>query len=193
MTVLRRIAAERRAVLVPLMVALAIDLAMYFAVVRPLAQRVANRAELAATAEASRRAAEQERTAAHAALTGKARATADLTRFYGDILPASLTEARRITHLRLAQLARDSNLRYERAEAEPEIIRGSSLQQLTIRMVLAGSYADVREFIHTLETAPEFVVIDDVQLKEGAEGGNSGLVLTLELSTYFRAGDHGDR
>ncbi len=191
MTVLRRIAAEHRSVLLPLSVALVLNLAMYLAVVRPMEYRVANRADLAAKAEASRRAAAQEDASARAALTGKARATTDLQKFYGDILPASLTEARRLTHLRLAQLARDSNLRYERAEAEPEKVRDSSLQQLRIRMVLAGEYNDVREFIYALETAPEFVVIDDVQLKEGTDATQSGLVLTLELSTYYRAGGHG--
>jgi Tfp pilus assembly protein PilO len=50
--------------------------------------------------------------------------------------------------------------------------------------MLSGTYADMRAFIHQLETAPEFVVIDNVELTEGAEGGVLGL--TLELSTYYR-------
>ena len=51
-------------------------------------------------------------------------------------------------------------------------------------MVLSGSWPDVRTFVHELETAPEFVVIDNVELGEGAEQGS--LVLTLALSTYYR-------
>ena len=43
---------------------------------------------------------------------------------------------------------------------------------------------DASALRHALESAPEFVVIDNVELAEGAEGGN--LVVTLELSTYYR-------
>jgi hypothetical protein len=52
-------------------------------------------------------------------------------------------------------------------------------------MVLAGTYAEMRDFIYQLETAPEFVVIDNIQLAEGTETTGS-LVVTLDLSTYFR-------
>ena len=52
-------------------------------------------------------------------------------------------------------------------------------------MVLSGTYAEMRDFIYQLETAPEFVVIDNIQLAEGSEGTGS-LVVTLDLSTYFR-------
>ncbi len=43
----------------------------------------------------------------------------------------------------------------------------------------------MRNFIHQLETAPEFVVIDNVLLAEGADG-NGALEVKLELSTYYR-------
>ena len=62
---------------------------------------------------------------------------------------------------------------------------GSTLTRLQIRMVLTGTYPDMRTFIYQLETAPEFVVIDNVQLAQGADGGES-LVVTLDLSTYYR-------
>jgi hypothetical protein len=40
--------------------------------------------------------------------------------------------------------------------------------------------------MHQLETAPEFVVIDDVSLStDDTDGGL--LLLTLQLSTYYRA------
>ena len=50
--------------------------------------------------------------------------------------------------------------------------------------MLSGTYPEMRDFLYQLETAPEFVVVDNVQLAEGSEGG--GLVLTLDLSTYYR-------
>jgi hypothetical protein len=54
-------------------------------------------------------------------------------------------------------------------------------------MVLAGSYQDVRQFIHQLETAPEFVVIEDVALVQGEER-TAPLVLTLQMATYYWTG-----
>ena len=36
-------------------------------------------------------------------------------------------------------------------------------------MVLEGDYRDVRRFIHKLETAPEFVVIEDVGAGAGRD------------------------
>ena len=53
-------------------------------------------------------------------------------------------------------------------------------------MVLEGEYRDVRRFIHKLETAPEFVVIEDVALVQGEQ--NAPLTLTVKLSTYYKAG-----
>ena len=42
--------------------------------------------------------------------------------------------------------------------------------------------------LHALETAPEFVVIDDITLsEEDVEGGL--LQMTLQLSTYFQAAE----
>ena len=40
------------------------------------------------------------------------------------------------------------------------------------------------KYIGVLETAPEFVVVDNIELGQGAEGGP--LSVTLHLSTYYR-------
>ena len=102
------------------------------------------------------------------------------------MLPQDLAGARRLTYLRLARLARESNLEYQRSQYAPEVNDDSTLTRLQIQMVLSGTYAQMRDFIYQLETAPEFVVIDNIQLAEGSEGTGS-LVVTLDLSTYFRA------
>jgi hypothetical protein len=57
-------------------------------------------------------------------------------------------------------------------------------------MVLEGEYRNVRRFIHDLETAPEFVVIEDVALAEGTDS-DAPLTLTLQLATFFRSEGHG--
>ena len=95
-------------------------------------------------------------------LTGKDRAATELATFYTACCRSDLAGARRLTHLRLAQLAREHDLRYARAQSEPVPERDSTLTRLKIDMSLAGSYTDMRSFIHALETAPEFVVIDNI-------------------------------
>ena len=56
-------------------------------------------------------------------------------------------------------------------------------------MVLQGQYEDVRRFIYDLESASEFVVIEDVALVEGSDA-NAPLSVTLTLTTYYRPGAH---
>ena len=50
-------------------------------------------------------------------------------------------------------------------------------------MVLVGDYESIRDFIFELESAPEFVIIDDVTLVESDEAEQT---LTIDLSTYFQ-------
>ncbi len=181
----RRAVAEHRRLVIGLGIALAVNLLVYALVVYPLSERVANVAQREQEAEQALTAARAEHAAASGTLTGKSRASAELTTFYAEVLPQSLSGARRLTYLRLAQLARDADLNYQRATYEPVIEIDSTLTRLQIQLVLSGTYANMRDFIYQLETAPDFVVIDNVQLAEGADGGGS-LVVTLDLSTYFR-------
>jgi Tfp pilus assembly protein PilO len=180
----RRVMAEHRRLVVPLLIALGVNIVAYAAVVYPLSRRVANVAERDRAAEQALAQARSEHAQASGTLTGKARAATELTTFYNDVLPHDLSGARRLTYLRLSQLARESNLRLESGSYEPVAERGSTLTRLKIKLVLSGTYGDMRAFIHQLETAPEFVVIDNVELAEGADGGPLGV--TLELSTYYR-------
>lgn len=184
MPLVRRVVTEHRRLIIPLSITLVVNALVYALLVYPLSQRVANVAERDQAAEQALASARREHTQASGTLTGKARASAELATFYNDVLPQDLPGARRLTSPRLAQLARQSNLDYQRASAEPIVERGSTLTRLKIGLLLSGSYADMRGFIYQLETAPEFVVIDNVELAEGAEGGS--LVVTLELSTYYR-------
>jgi Tfp pilus assembly protein PilO len=184
MPLVHRVVQEHRRVVMPLLAALVINILLYAFVVYPLSDRVANVAQREQTAETELRTARNEHAQASGALTGKAQASAELTTFYGDVLPQGLTGARRLTYLRLAQLARQSNLDFQSSRAVDTIERGSTLSHLAIQMQLSGNWDDIRSFLYQLETAPEFVVIDNVQLAEGEEGG--ALALNLDLSTYYR-------
>lgn len=179
-----RLLSDHRRRLLPLVGLLAINLAVWAGFVYPLSQRVANIEQRDRAADTDLRAAQADFAQVSGALSGKARATEELATFYKDVLPADLTGARRLTHLRLAQMAREANLTFLRSSFEPVTDRDRTLTRLKIEMSLAGSYADMRRFLHALETAPEFVVIDNVELAEGAQSGPLGL--TLHLSTYYR-------
>ena len=183
-TLTQRVVREHRRIVVPLAIALGVNVVVYLAAVYPLSQRVANIQQRDRTAEEQLLAARRDHAQATGTLTGKDRAAAELATFYKDVLPQDLAGARRLTQLRLAQLARESNLKFVRATFEPVNESKRTLTQLRIEMVLSGTYADVRAFIHQLETAPEFVVVDNIELGQGAEGGP--LSVTLHLSTYYR-------
>jgi hypothetical protein len=187
---LGRILRERRAVILPLAALALINVAAYALAVYPMTRRLAGAEQRLQAARQQQVLADREYRSARAMLSSKDRADLELQKFYEDVLPADLAGARRITYARLAQLARQTNLVAERRSYDPDASYDGALRKLRITMVLQGDYADVRRFIHRLETGPEFVVIEDVGLVEG-DDTEAPLTLTLELATYFSAGVHG--
>ena len=188
---LQRALTEKRRVVIPLIIALLANVALFALAVYPLSVKVRTAEQRAATAAQERQAAEREHRAVRDTVSSKQRAGEELQHFYRHVLPADFAGARRITYLRLAQLARQANLRFDHRRVEPDRHSGPrTLQKLRITMVLEGEYQNVRRFIHQLETAPEFVVIENVALAQGDQA-NAPLVLTLVLSTYYRGGAGG--
>jgi Tfp pilus assembly protein PilO len=180
-----RAAAEKRRIILPIAIAAIVNLVVYAVVIYPRtssAQALEQRAQQAALARVR---AQAELRDAEAMRTGQERAAQQLTRFYDSVLPKGQEGARRITYRRLATLADESNLDYDHRTIARTHDRESALEEMNMTMVLEGEYRDVRRFIHTLETAPEFVVIDDIALAQGEK--NAPLTLTLRLSTYYKA------
>jgi len=187
---IRRVLAEKRSLVLTLVVALVANIAAYALVVRPRGIRAAGAADRAAAAAAAVRAAELELAAARALVEGKRRADEELNAFYQRVLPADLSAARRMTYASLPALARRTNVRYEQRRSGVEASNDEArLGRFTIRMVLQGEYESLRDFIFQLESAPEFLIIDDVTLTES--GANEPLTLTIDLSTYFRLRPNG--
>lgn len=186
MTLLRRILREKRALVLPVAIALAANALIYAAAVLPLTRSVDYAAARADGVAAALDEAKARQATAQATVDGKRRADDELKKFYKDVLPADWTAARRLAYTRLEQLARQFNLRPARTGSEPEADRESALAKLTVTMVVTGDYRDIREFIYELESLPEFVVIDNVALAQ-SEATNAPLVLTIEVSTYYRA------
>ena len=54
-------------------------------------------------------------------------------------------------------------------------------------MVLAGEYQNIRQFMYRLETASEFILIEEVVLGQDTDS-DAQLVLTLGASTYYWVG-----
>jgi hypothetical protein len=189
---LKRILAEKRPVILPLGMALLVNVFAYFIIVRPLGIKSAGAADRAAAAAEGLRAAGEDMAAAQALVTGKSSADAELSAFYQKVLPASQDAARRMTYASLPALAGRTNVRYEARTTDVEAgdrERDRRLGRMGIRMVLQGDYENLRQFLFELESAPDFVIIDDVTLIEGT--GTDALTLTVNMSTYYRLGANG--
>jgi hypothetical protein len=185
-----RVAHERRRVLIPAGVLALANLALHAFVIYPAAQRTDAAEERALRSRDVLAAAQREHAQAESLVRSSRDADRALERFYGEVLPSSLAGARRITYSRLAELARETNLLYERRSFETEERQGSGLQGLRIAMDLEGDYRDVRDFVYRLESSPEFVVIEQVTLDTGADE-DAPLLLSLHLATYFRSAADG--
>ena len=191
LTLLRRIASDHRRLVTTVALLLAVDALLYALALYPWSRKVAQ-AEAGAAAAESRLV--EVRTAWEAAAeTGASstRAEERLEQFYTEVLPADFAGARAMLSPYLDRLARDSALVLERRSSVSDRERGSRLSRLRTTMVLAGRYEDVRRFIHVLETAPEFILVEDVVLGQGNES-DEGLVLTLGVSTYYREASPAD-
>jgi len=186
MSLARRILSEKRGAVIPLVVALLINVGVYALVVYPLGVKSATAADRAAAAASARQAAERDMASAGALVAGKARADEELATFYQKVLPSDSDEARRITYARLPALARKANMKFteRHVEIDTQTQKDSQLGRVRTRIVLEGDYQNVRQFLYELETTPEFIIVDDVTLAQA--DATRPLVLTLELSTYYR-------
>jgi hypothetical protein len=187
----RRAFAENRGLVMLLGLGFAANVLVYLLAVRPLEAKSTGAADRAASAANALRSAEREMAQADALVKGKAEADQELDAFYKKVLPANMTAARRMTYASLPALARRSGVRYDaRTTSIQPVDRDGRLERMEIRMVLDGDYDNLRQFIFALESAPEFVIIDDVTLVEA--GGDEPLRLTLDLSTYYRLAPNAD-
>lgn len=191
MTLWKRIFAEKRALIIPLLIGVLGNIAVYALVVYPLGVKSAGAADRAAAATQSLQAAERERTAARDLVTGKKRAEEELSTFYDKVLPPDLPSARRLTYATLPALARKTNVKFiDRSLDVGQVPKESRLGLLKIRTQWQADYESLRHFIYELESAPAFVIIDDMSLAQNEVA--KPLTLVLQLSTYYRLGANGN-
>ena len=82
------------------------------------------------------------------------------------------------------------NVRLERETSTPEDLRDSPLKKFTYTAALSGDYRNIRRFLHDLETAPEFLVLEDVQLSQN-DVDSRALNVTVQIATYYRTDGNG--
>lgn len=185
-----RVFTEKRSLIVPLLIAVIVNIALYVIVVYPLSQKVAGGEQAAKASSAALDAAKRDYDQARATVAGKGQADEELRKFYSEVLPPDIGGARRITFLRMEQLARQCGLRLERETSDPKPERDSQLVKFTYTASLSGEYRNIRRFIHELETAPEFLVLENVELSQ-SETENRGLNVNMQIATYYRAAGNG--
>ena len=189
MIIWQRALVEKRRIIVPPVIGIIAIGVLYVAVVFPLSHQVAATEREERTSRDELVKARQDYNNAKATVTGKQQADSALLKFYKDVLPADKSVAQRLTFTRLADLAKQSNVKLEHGTNDVTREKGSSLSKLTTRYTLTGDYRDVRHFIYALETAPEFMVLENIGLTSASDQQARGVAMNLEIATYFRSGD----
>lgn len=184
---MQRVIAEHRRWLIPAGMLLALNVVVLVVAVLPLRQSVQAGASRADASTAALNEARAELRRAEATRDGQSQAGKDLDRFYAEVLPKDFVTARRVLHIKLQQLARTHDVTFISGAATGEVVRDSTLKRLHVNYALSGDWDDIRQFIYEIETGSDFVVIDNMQLAEGEVNGP--LSLTVDLSTYYRAGN----
>lgn len=187
---LRRVLRENRRVVWVLSAALLLNALLYGLVVYPFERRVEAEEQEAGDATRRLNAARRSFNAARGTVSGKKQADDELQKFYKDVLAKDLSAARRIFYPHVEQLARKMNLT-STSRWNEQADRKSGLNKLTVTMRLTGDYTSIRGFIHQLETAPEFIVLEGVTVTQGGEGERE-LDVTAQVATYYRSGANGD-
>jgi hypothetical protein len=184
----RRILLERRAVMLPLVVILLGNVAVYTLVVLPLEHSVssATDASFASTADLAR--ARRDAADAKNARTSTSRADDELKRFYEGVLATRFEQARDVADFWLDRSARQAGVVKKGSTYEYELVKDSRLVRVKGKVSLEGSYRNIRRFLYATESAKEFIVVEGVELAEGgpkAAGASDTLGVTLTVSTYY--------
>ena len=191
---LQRVIAEKRHLVLPLAIAIVANAALFAVVIFPLSRQVAGAEKDARLAQEELHRARQDYQLAKATVSGKQQADVALQKFYQDVLPADQGTARKLTYTRLAQLADEANVRLEHGNNVVKLLKNSRLSKFTTTYTLTGAYRDVRRFIYSLETAPEFIVLENIGLSSSSDEQQQArsLAMTLDIATYFRSRDGGE-
>jgi hypothetical protein len=198
MSLARRIFVERRAVLLPLLVFLAINIGLVLLAVVPLQRAVASAEEQKIESKRLLDMAKIDDRAAQQASGRKDQADVELRKFYSEILPHDFPSARDLVISWAKKTADDSRLRFNSGTFDQKDDKDSRLVRVFGKVILNGDYANIRRFLYALETAPEFVIVENVELSQSGLGEGTGVQpantpskgidLELTFATYYLGG-----
>jgi hypothetical protein len=190
MNLWRRILVERRAIVLPLAVVLIANVALYALAVLPLEHSVSTAHEQAIGSMALLAGAKRDATNARNARVSTAQADDELKRFYEGVLAPDFPHARDVADFWLDRTARQAGVTKKDSQYDYELVKESRLVRVKGKVVLEGSYGNIRRFLYATESAHEFIVIERVELSEGGTttpGAADTLGVTLDLATYYVA------
>ena len=179
----------RRRLLVPVLVLLGLNAAVFAAYTLPrtLQERsIATRARLLRDEIAGERHRAEDLRKKAEVLAANAK---DTERFYAEVVGR---HAERLVPLlkEIEKTARDLGLGTRQSTYQPEAVRGTRLVRFVITMPLSGTYRQLVSFIDRMERSRHFLIVDQLQL-HGRQGKEADLAVVL--STYFREEDGGGR
>ena len=183
----RRIFKERRAVLLPLVVAFVVTVGVLLLVVLPLRQGVKSAEEDALNARITLAGARAAEKGAKQAQAGKERADQEMKKFYAEILPRNFDAAANLISFWPIKIAQQSRVKWSSGTTQTKPMQEqSNLVKVSSKATLTGEYADIRRFLYEIETAEQFVIIESVELSQSGSAQSSGVLeVSLEIATYY--------
>ncbi len=182
----RRVFAERRTILLPLLVAFVANAGVLGLGVLPLRQSVKNAEQAATDARLNLLNAKRADFDAKASRTGKERADLEMKKFYAEILPRDYQGAQTLVNFWLAKIAKESGVNFRTGTYSSRAVQDSGLTRFTGQVTLFGEYAAIRRFLYEVETAQQFAVIESVELSQaGTMQATGQLEVQLDIATYY--------
>jgi Tfp pilus assembly protein PilO len=184
---LRRIFIERRAVILPLLVAFVVNVGVLLLLVLPLRQGVKGAEEDALNARVNLAGARAAEKGAKQAQAGKERADQEMKKFYAEILPRNFDAAANLIAFWPLKIAEQSRVKWSSGTTQTKPLQEpSNLVKVSSKATLTGEYADIRRFLYEIETAEQFVIIESVELSQSGSAQSSGVLeVSLEIATYY--------
>jgi Tfp pilus assembly protein PilO len=187
MSLWRRVASERRIIVIPLLTALAINLIVIAAVVVPLSRSVVGDESRAQDVKLALASANRMARVANDTRVSQSQADVELKKFYAEVLPTTLGDARSLLYVELAKLASDAGVQHQQGAFELEEVEDSQLFRYHTDVSLTGEYVGIRRFLYHLETSEQFFVVESVKLGQTGQrqGATGSLEVVLRVATYY--------
>ena len=185
MTLWRRVMTERKAVVWPLLIGLAVNVAVLALGVFPLQASVTGDEDRALAVKRELAAAQRLERTANETRASQVRADQELKQFYSEVLPATRAHARNLLYGGLRTIAKQNAIGFASSQTQTEAVDESSLFRMSTNASLFGDYASIRRFLYDLETAEEFFIVDSVKLSPSSRKEGGSLEVLLGVTTYY--------